>query len=92
MRIGIIHSFYRSEIPSGENLTVVDIAEILNGLGHDVSIWRFDSDLVFKSRKAQLRQMFKIIKWSSRDASFDEWLKNQEVIQIHNYFPGVFSL
>jgi glycosyltransferase involved in cell wall biosynthesis len=89
VRIGIIHSFYRSEIPSGENLTVVDIAEILNGLGHDVSIWRFDSDLVFKSRKAQLRQMFKIIKWSSRDASFDEWLKNQEVIQIHNYFPGV---
>ncbi len=89
MRIGIIHSFYRSEIPSGENLTVVDIAKILNDLGHEVTIWRFDSDSVFSSRTAQLRQMLKIFGWTKKEHDFEQWVEHQDVIQIHNYFPGM---
>ena len=85
----MIHSFYRSDIPSGENLTVIDITKILNDLGHEVTLWRFDSDSVFSSRSAQVRQMLKILRWNRRECDFEQWIKQQDVIQIHNYFPGM---
>lgn len=89
MRIGIVHSFYRTEFPSGENLTVQEIASNLEKMGHQVSFWRFDSDSIINFKSAQLKQVLKILKWRARDQDFDLWLENQDVVQIHNYFPGI---
>lgn len=89
MRIGLIHSYYRSEYPSGENLTVNAIIKLLNDLGHEVNVWKFDSDLVAISRKVQIIQALRIIYSKKNENAFNNWLEKQDVIQIHNYFPGI---
>jgi glycosyltransferase involved in cell wall biosynthesis len=89
VRIGLIHSFYRSEYPSGENLTVNAIIKLLRDMGHEVNEWSFYSDSVAFSRKAQIRQATNIIFSKKNQTAFDSWIKKQDVIQIHNYFPGI---
>ena len=89
MRIGIIHSYYRSEYPSGENLTVDAIATMLGDLGHEVSRWSFHSDSVVKSRRAQIKQALKILYQRKDKQVFENWINAQDAIQIHNYFPGI---
>jgi len=89
VRIGIIHSYYRSEFPSGENHTVNDIGKILADIGHEVSIWSFDSDSVVHSRKARIKQAIEILCQRKNKNEFEKWLEVQDIIQIHNYFPGM---
>ena len=89
VRIGLIHSFYRSEYPSGENLTVNAIIKLLRDMGHEVNVWSFDSDSVALSSKAQIGQAKNIIYSKKNRNAFDQWLEKQDVIQIHNYFPGI---
>lgn len=89
MRIGVIHNYYRSDIPSGENLTVDAIIGILRDLGHEVNLWSHNSNSVAKSKKLQLLQVFRIFFADRNRSDFKRWLSNQEAIQIHNYFPGI---
>lgn len=70
-------------------MTVNEIATLLEKLGHQVSFWRFDSDSIVNSKSAQLKQVLKILHLQARDQEFNLWLRNQDVLQIHNYFPGI---
>jgi len=39
VRILLVHSFYKLELPSGENDVVIDQAQLLRNHGHDVEVW-----------------------------------------------------
>lgn len=86
MRIGLVHNYYRSEIPSGENLTVDQIALILNSLGHTVSIYSETSDKYKKNLRIQALRMFRLL-FGLKKKNFKKWIEEQDSIQIHNYFP-----
>lgn len=86
MRIGLIHNYYRSEIPSGENLTVDQIVTCLRALGHTVSVHSESSDIYRKNLRFQaLRVLHLFVGVSKKE--FKKWLDEQDSIQIHNYFP-----
>lgn len=86
MRIGLIHNYYRSEIPSGENLTVNQIATYLKDLGHIVSIYSESSDRYKKNPRLQIARVLSLFFGISK-REFKEWISEQDAIQIHNYFP-----
>jgi len=86
MQIGIIHSQYRSTIPSGENLTVYDIAKLLEDCGHTVSLFSPEPLELQGNIPLQVR----VIRSALGDkptSGFEDWLRDKDVIQIHNYFP-----
>lgn len=88
MRIGIIHSQYRSSIPSGENKTVEDIAGILSKK-HDVSLWNSNSDSLMNSARLRMKRAFEIILHDPANTNFEKWIKSRDSLQIHNYFPAL---
>jgi len=87
MNIGLIHSDYRSQIPSGENLTVTDISRILSGIGHNVSEWRASTDSLQYSLISQSQRAHQITRKNHENPKFRDWVYAQDAIQIHNYFP-----
>jgi len=90
VQIGQIHSIYRSSIPSGENMTVEDISNVLKSIGHSVSLYSFDSDSLVQSRLSVAKRALQIVSSRySEDRVFEEWVSKQELIQIHNAFPGL---
>lgn len=93
MRIGIIHNYYRSEIPSGENLTVDQIATNLRNLGHTVSFYSETSDRYNKNLLVQALRIIHLF-LPIQNKKFREWICEQDALQIHNYFPliGRFEL
>jgi glycosyltransferase involved in cell wall biosynthesis len=93
MRIGIIHNYYRSKIPSGENLTVDQIATNLRDLGHTVSFYSETSDRYNKNLRVQALRIFHLF-LPIQNKKFRKWIYEQDAIQIHNYFPliGRFEL
>ena len=86
VRIGIIHNYYQSTIPSGENLTVNQIANYLKRLGHSVSFYSESSDRYQNNFKLQIIRTFRL-NFPVRNNEFQNWLKEQDAIQVHNYFP-----
>lgn len=93
MRIGIIHNYYRSEIPSGENLTVDQIVTNLRNLGHTVSLYSESSDRYNRNLRVQALRIIHLF-LPVPNKKFRDWISEQDAIQIHNYFPlvGRFEL
>jgi glycosyltransferase involved in cell wall biosynthesis len=86
VRIGIIHSQYRSSIPSGENFTVADISQILEKNGHLISLWspdplKLENDLRLQVETARAALSDEIT------PGFESWISNKDIVQVHNYFP-----
>jgi len=88
LKIGVIHSEYRSTIPSGENLTVKQIIEITKGLGHEVNYRSLSSDDFISSRRKSASQSLSILSTPKiQKELFRKWTMDNDVIQIHNSFP-----
>lgn len=89
MRVALIHSFYSSQQPSGENQVVLRQAELLQEAGHEVRVIGRSTDSEALKRLYSLKTAIKLV--SGRD---DAVLKeidafSPEVIHIHNLFPNV---
>lgn len=84
----MLHSQYRSHVPSGENKTVEDVSNILNQT-HKVTFWSSNSDQLVKSSRLRMRRAAEIMRSDPASTTFKEWLGNQDALQIHNYFPAV---
>jgi glycosyltransferase involved in cell wall biosynthesis len=90
VNIGLIHSMYRSSIPSGENSTVLDISNTLETIGHKINKWFLNSDSIIDSPLSKASRALEIISPTKQNkAEFEKWLGNQDTIQIHNYFPAL---
>ncbi len=87
MRVLQIHSFYRRDIPSGENSTVIEIGKTLEGLGFELQYLYFESDSVLSSKKGLIREIF-THQFSLRSNSrFRSKLSDVDLLVIHNFFP-----
>ena len=86
--IGVVHSIYRSSIPSGENQTVREIGKYLELSGFELNSWTLESDLLLNNHFASTLHALKIASPDTRQSqNFAEWISKQSSIQIHNNFP-----
>lgn len=87
MRIAVVHSFYRSAQPSGENRVVEDQVEALCEAGHDVLLIRRDTDALtgplFGARTALSVALDRGFDPTSQIRAF-----NPHVVHAHNLFPN----
>jgi glycosyltransferase involved in cell wall biosynthesis len=90
MRIGVVHQYYRSSIPSGENLTVETIKTILRNSGHTVKDISGSSDDLLNSKLRKAKTALNHVGLTSKLAISEDQLTSLEHIQIHNSFP-IFS-
>ena len=88
MRIAIVHSFYRSALPSGENRVVEDQARGLAARGHHVLLVRAESDALPTHPAALVRTAVQVARHSGEDPT-DELLRfAPDVVHVHNLFPN----
>jgi glycosyltransferase involved in cell wall biosynthesis len=88
MRIALIHSFYSSDQPSGENRVVVDQADALQRAGHEVRIIARHTDDLAGSSTYHVRSAWTVA--TGRGASPVDELRefNPDIVHIHNLFPN----
>lgn len=88
MRIALVHSFYRSAVPSGENTAVLLQQKALAEAGHEVLVVADRSDRLARDPVSQLRAGFRIATNIGR-SPLDE-LNNfrPDLVHVHNVFPS----
>jgi len=88
VRVAIVHSFYSSKQPSGENRVVEHQAELLSGAGHDVRLIQRDTDTAENSLLHKPRAAFRIA--TGLGASPLRALQDfqPDVTHVHNLFPN----
>ena len=88
MRIALVHSFYQSAVPSGENTAVTLQAQAIADAGNEVRVvGRFTDDFL-KQKAYPLKAAFTIAtgKGPSPLKELEEFLP--DVIHVHNLFPN----
>jgi glycosyltransferase involved in cell wall biosynthesis len=88
MRIALVHSFYRSDTPSGENVVVIRQAEALRRAGHDVLLVSRHTDDEMKTRLHGLQSAFRVATGRGPDPSHELGLFKPDVVHVHNLFPN----
>lgn len=88
MRIAIVHSFYRSESPSGENLIVDGQIESLRNAGHDVTLVSTASDDTTWSARHLLSAGVRVMRWDGFDPAPALRAVRPDVVHVHNLFPN----
>jgi glycosyltransferase involved in cell wall biosynthesis len=86
MRIGLVHNYYRSTIPSGENLTVTNIAKILREMNHDVRELSDSSDKYFLNWRNKVGYFQNNLK-RFEDSALVKELREVDAVQVHQAFP-----
>ena len=87
MRIAIVHSFYRSNSPSGENYAVLAQAELLENHGHEVRIFGVQSDSMTKLQKFKTPWNVSFFRGQSFESEVRSF--NPDIIHVHNLFPNI---
>ncbi len=88
MRIALVHSYYRSETPSGENVAVDRQAELLAAAGHEVRIVARHSDEDASRSSDKLRLAWQVASGAGADPSAELRAFNPDVVHVHNLFPN----
>nr|WP_206313828.1 glycosyltransferase family 4 protein [Streptomyces coryli] len=88
MRIALVHSFYASGQPSGENAVVAEQAAALAAAGHEVALVGAHTDELSRQRLYALRSAVVVL--SGRGRSPVERLRafRPDVVHVHNLFPN----
>ena len=89
MKIAVVHSFYRSQVPSGENQAVVDQVRALSRGGHDVLVLGDYSDLASRRRGYELLSAARVTFGMGTDLTHDLQAFSPDVVHIHNTFPNL---
>lgn len=88
MRIALVHSFYRSSSPSGENQAVLAQAEALGSAGHSVEVFSRESDVLKSQKFYGVRSGVTVMSGVGPDPLRLLSHFNPDVIHIHNLFPN----
>jgi len=87
MRIAVVHSFYRSAQPSGENRVVEDQVEALREADHDVFLIRRDTDALrgplYGAQTALAVALDRGVDPTPQIKVFDP-----HIVHVHNLFPN----
>lgn len=91
MRIAIVHSFYSSSQPSGENQAVVDQANLLTDVGHDVRLFTSATDDSEHETAFRIRAAVRTLTTRGRSPAADIRAFAPDVVHVHNLFPNFGS-
>lgn len=91
MKIAIVHSYYSSVTPSGENVAVDGQIRALRARGHEVVPITVRTDTLSKSATYKLRAAVNVISGSGFDPTPSLLDANPDVIHVHNLFPNISS-
>ena len=88
MRIGLVHSYYSTRAPSGENNVVDAQAEVLRGAGHDVLVVAQSTDSRLRRRSYPVEAALTVATgWGpSPLGALEEF--GPDVVHVHNLFPN----
>lgn len=88
VRIAVVHSFYRSDSPSGENQVVAQQVELLREAGHDVLLVARSSDELGTGLVDRVRLAGDVAFGSGADPSPVLAAFAPDVVHVHNLFPN----
>lgn len=88
MRIALVHSFYRSDAPSGENLVVMRQAEAMREAGHEVLLVARHTDGEMESRLYGLKSAMRVATGVGPDPTMELTTFQPDVVHVHNLFPN----
>ena len=85
--VKVLHSFYRSEQPSGENETVLEQVELLAKSEFDVELIYMSSDDLESKYSAKLLTAVGLTTGTPTAEAPTEWFAGADILHIHNTFP-----
>lgn len=88
MRIAIVHSFYSSDVPSGENAMVHEQVEALVEAGHDVLLVARRTDEDSRQFQYALRSAGRVISGRGPDPTVELRTFAPDIVHVHNLFPN----
>lgn len=88
VRIGVLHSFYRSGSPSGENTIVEAQVAALLRAGHDVQLVAAHSDQIETSLTGRAALAFHVATHTGQDPAPALKAFRPDVVHVHNLFPN----
>ena len=88
MRIALVHSFYRSDMPSGENLVVMRQAEAMREAGHQVLLVARNTDKESQKLLYSLRTAITVATRFGPDPTAELRAFGPDVVHVHNLFPN----
>lgn len=88
MRIALVHSFYASAQPSGENAVVRDQFAALQAAGHDVRLISRDTDDVQSQRLFAVRSALTTATGRGPNAEIELATFAPDLVHVHNTFPN----
>lgn len=92
MRIAIVHSFYSSQQPSGENAVVKTQTQALREAGHEVELFaRHTDDAQAKESFYSLRSGGRVALGRGHGFAADVAAYEPDVVHVHNLFPNLGS-
>ena len=91
MRIAIIHSYYGSGVPSGENTSVDAQYAALTAAGHTVLLLSRNTDLESGLSAYPARAAFRVLTGRGPDPSQRLAAFEPDVVHVHNLFPNIGS-
>lgn len=87
MRIAVVHGFYRSDVPSGENLAVSAQVTALRDAGHDVALVAQYSDDRMRRATWPVEGALTTITGVGPDPTRELAAFAPDVVHVHNLFP-----
>lgn len=88
MRIAIVHSYYSSSVPSGENVVVDLQTRALRAAGEEVLIVSRRTDDVLAGRGARARAALTVATGHGPDPTEQITAFKPDVVHVHNLFPN----
>lgn len=91
MKIAVVHSFYRSAVPSGENQTVRAQVEALREAGHDVALIAQHTDSRARRHSYPLQAAVSVATGIGPSPVTALQSFGPDVVHVHNLFPNFGS-
>ncbi|MEJ2866396.1 glycosyltransferase family 4 protein [Actinomycetospora sp. OC33-EN08] len=87
MRVAVVHGFYRSDVPSGENLAVTAQVDALRDAGHEVELVAQRSDERMRRRTWPIEGALTTVTGLGPDPTRELQAFGPDVVHVHNLFP-----
>jgi glycosyltransferase involved in cell wall biosynthesis len=88
VRIALVHSFYSSRQPSGENQVVLAQVDALRDAGHEVLLVARYTDRAIQERGYSVRTAFGVATGFGPDPTTELREFSPDVVHVHNLFPN----
>lgn len=89
MRIAVVHSYYSSRVPSGENVVVDLQIDALRRAGHEVAVVARHTDELEQARSYPLRAGWRAATGAGDSPLAELRAIDPDVVHLHNLFPNL---